>query len=80
MNWFETLNKYDYIEDNVDDDTIIDAYEDLLKIMEANKDEDGNTDFPDALSEVTSIHDLNKDEVEALKEKYDDDCNNYKGF
>ena len=80
MNWFETLNKYDYIEDNVDDDTIIDAYEDLLKIMEANKDEDENTDFPDALSEVISIHDLNKDEVEALKEKYDDDCNNYKGF
>ena len=32
------------------------------------------------LSEVTSIYDLNKDEVEALKEKYDDDCNNYKGF
>lgn len=51
------------------------AYENLLKYMEENEDEYGNSDFPGALSEVRSEYNLTEDEEQAVKDLYDNMCN-----
>ena len=57
-------------------EVIEEAYEDLIKYMDKNQDEDGNSDFPDALSEVRSEYNLTEEEEQAVKDLYDNMCNN----
>jgi hypothetical protein len=62
-------------EDNIREDLVLDAFERLLQIMEEQREEWGEVDFPDACSDACSEFDLTEDEEQELKNKYDDMCN-----
>lgn len=66
------LNKFD---NNIREGLVYDAFERLLEIMEEQREEWGEVDFPDACSDACTEFGLTEDEEQALKEKYDDMCN-----
>ena len=54
-------------------EAVEDAFEKLQEILEKQSEEHpyGDCDFPDALQEVSCEFDLNEEEVEAVKDLYD---------
>ena len=66
-------------EDNIREDLVLDAFERLLQIMEEQREEWGEVDFPDACSDACSEFNLTEDEDKALNDKYDDMCNRLYG-
>lgn len=62
-------------ESEIREDLVSDAFERLLQIMEEQKRNCGEMDFPDAFYEACSEFGLTEDEEQALKDEYDNMCN-----
>lgn len=59
----------------INEDMVEAAFDFLLERMEEQREEWGEVDFPDACSDACSEFDLNEEEVQAVKDMYDDMCN-----